>query len=160
MATEIERKFLVHDDSWRKDADGGILYRQGYLSSGGPCAIRVRVAGTRAYLSIKSANSGTSRAEFDYTIPLSDAESILNDLCIRPPIEKTRYLVRCGEHVWEVDVFAAENAGLVVAEIELKHEDERFERPVWLGKEVSEDERYYNAYLAEHPYQHWKAPST
>lgn len=160
MATEIERKFLISDDSWRNDADDGTLYRQGYLSSGGSCAIRVRVAGTRAYLSIKSASSGISRAEFDYTIPLADAESILNDLCIRPPIEKTRYLVRYGEHVWEIDVFAGENAGLVLAEVELKHEDERFEHPVWVGKEVSEDERYYNAYLAEHPYRHWKAPST
>lgn len=160
MATEIERKFLVSDDSWRNDADDGTLYRQGYLSTGGSCAIRVRVAGTRAYLSIKSASSGISRAEFDYTIPLADAESILNDLCIRPPIEKTRYLVRYGEHVWEIDVFAGENAGLVLAEVELKHEDERFEHPVWVGKEVSEDERYYNAYLAEHPYRHWKAPST
>lgn len=160
MATEIERKFLVSDDSWRNDADDGTLYRQGYLSSGGSCAIRVRVAGTRAYLSIKSASSGISRAEFDYTIPLADAESILNDLCIRPPIEKTRYLVRYGEHVWEIDVFAGANAGLVLAEVELKHEDERFEHPVWVGKEVSEDERYYNAYLAEHPYRHWKAPST
>jgi len=160
MATEIERKFLVRDDSWRDDADDGTFYRQGYLSSGGSCAIRVRVAGTRAYLSIKSASSGISRAEFDYTIPLADAESILNDLCIRPPIEKTRYLVRYGEHVWEIDVFAGENAGLVLAEVELKHEDERFEHPVWVGKEVSEDERYYNAYLAEHPYRHWKAPST
>ena len=160
MATEIERKFLVRDDSWRDDADDGTLYQQGYLSSGGSCAIRVRVAGTRAYLSIKRASSGISRAEFDYTIPLADAESILNDLCIRPPIEKTRYLVGYGEHMWEIDVFAGENEGLVLAEIELKHEDERFEHPVWVGKEVSEDERYYNAYLAEHPYRHWKDPST
>lgn len=157
MATEIERKFLVRDESWRDDADDGTFYRQGYLSSGGSCSIRVRVAGNLAYLSIKSASPGISRAEFDYAIPLPDAESILKDLCVRPPIEKTRYLVRYRGHVWEIDVFAAENAGLVLAEIELKHVDERFERPVWIGEEVSEDERYYNAYLAEHPYRHWKA---
>lgn len=156
MATEIERKFLVRDDSWRDDADKGTLYRQGYLSSGGTCSVRVRVAGTRAYLNIKSATPGISRAEFDYEIPIADAEAMLNDLCLRPPIEKTRYFVEHQGHAWEIDVFAAENAGLALAEIELKHEEEHFERPHWIGKEVSDDERYYNAYLAEHPFQHWK----
>jgi adenylate cyclase len=155
MATEIERKFLVKDDSWREDAEPGVRYRQGYLSSAKSCSIRVRVAGERGYLNIKSATLGVTRTEHEYPIPLSDAEEMLVDLCEGPLIEKTRYRVPHKGHIWEVDVFGGDNEGLVVAEIELDHPDESFELPAWAGEEVSHDPRYYNVCLVEHPYKHW-----
>lgn len=155
MATEIERKFLVRDDSWRAEADAGIVMRQGYLIGAEKASVRVRVSGEHAYLNIKSATLGVQRQEYEYEIPLSDAEEILDTLCQRPLIEKTRYHVRHGGHTWEIDVFEGDNAGLVVAEIELGAEDEPFERPPWLGEEVSHDKRYYNVCLVKHPYKEW-----
>lgn len=155
MAMEIERKFLVGDDSWRAGAGEGIHYRQGYLSNDESCSIRVRVAGKRAWLGIKSATAGVSRREYEYPIPWEDAEAILGDLCSGPLIEKTRYRLTVGAHTWEIDVFEGDNEGLVVAEIELSREDEVFGRPTWLGPEVSDDPRYYNACLAERPYRTW-----
>lgn len=159
MATEIERKFLVRNDEWRTYASSGIRTRQGYLSSAKSVSIRVRVAGDRAFLNIKSATLGVSRSEYEYSIPLADAEQLLERFCVRPLIEKTRYLVRHGTHTWEVDVFEGENAGLVVAEIELAHADEPFERPRWAGEEVSDDPRYYNVSLVTFPYKDWKVPA-
>jgi len=155
MATEIERKFLVRDDSWRAAADAGTLMRQGYLIGAEQASVRVRISGERAYLNIKSATLGVQRQEYEYPIPLGDAEEMLDTLCQRPLIEKTRYHVRHGEHTWEIDVFSGDNAGLVVAEIELGAADEAFERLPWLGEEVSHDKRYYNVCLVKHPYKDW-----
>ena len=155
MATEIERKFLLRDDSWRADADVGTVMRQGYLIGAQRASVRVRISGGRAHLNIKSATLGVERQEYEYAIPLADAEELLDTLCERPLIEKTRYHVRHGEHTWEIDVFSGDNAGLVVAEIELGSADEAFERPPWLGEEVSHDKRYYNVCLVTHPYKDW-----
>jgi adenylate cyclase len=155
MATEIERKFLVVSEAWRAAAAPGVRFRQGYLAGTGKASVRVRVEGEAANLNIKSATLGVRRQEYEYAIPLADANEMLDNLCSGGIVEKTRYCVPVGGHVWEVDVFEGDNAGLVVAEIELSHEDEAFERPAWAGDEVSHDPRYYNVYLAEHPYKNW-----
>lgn len=160
MAIEIERKFLVLDDRWRAAADGGTRLRQGYLNrvSGAEAArgsVRVRTDGSQAFLNIKSATLGIRRQEYEYAIPLADAEAMLAELCVGAVVEKTRYHITVGTHRWEIDVFAGENAGLTVAEIELQDEAEAFERPAWLGEEVSGDPRYYNVCLADHPYTRW-----
>jgi adenylate cyclase len=160
MATEIERKFLVTGDGWRDQADQGVRYRQGYLTSLAPggeakVSIRVRMQGSAAYLNIKSATLGIRRQEFEYPIPAADAKAMLEKLCVGAVVEKTRYHVTCQEHVWEIDVFHGDNAGLIVAELELTDEHEVFARPAWLGDEVSEDTRYYNVCLAQHPYKDW-----
>jgi len=153
MATEIERKFLVSAD-WPRPAQGTRLL-QGYLSRGA-VSVRVRTSAERAWLTVKGPTSGLSRAEFEYEVPLVDAEEMLA-LSPTKPIEKTRYLVPLGRHVVEVDVFAGENAGLVVAEIELATEDESFDKPSWLGEEVTTDPRYRNTALAESPYSTWQS---
>ena len=155
MATEIERKFLVEADGWRQHADRGTAYRQGYLSTADNCSVRVRLGGGQAWLNIKSAEVGASRSEYEYPIPLADAEAILDRLCQVPPVEKTRYVVRYGDHNWEVDVFDGANAGLVVAEIELERVDQSFELPDWIGTEVTDDWRYYNSSLAVRPFRSW-----
>lgn len=155
MAVEIERKFLVTSDAWRRQAHKHGRMRQGYLSRGGSCSIRVRVAGNEAWLNIKRANPVMVREEFEYVIPLADAEQMLANLCSGPLIEKTRYWVQHKGHVWEIDVFEGANAGLIVAEIELADPAESFSRPDWLGAEVTDDPRYYNVALAEHPYREW-----
>lgn len=156
MASEIERKFLVRDESWRKRARDPMRIRQGYVLAGPKASVRVRISGKRAWLNLKSATVGVSRAEFDYEIPHADGEQLMDTLCERPLIEKTRYFVDHAGHCWEVDVFEGENAGLVVAEIELAAEDEPFEPPSWAGREVSRDRRYYNAALVKLPYSRWK----
>jgi adenylate cyclase len=155
MATEIERKFLVTGDTWRQHAGAAIAMRQGYIPGGDKASVRVRIAGTEAWLNIKSATLGITRSEFEYPIPVSDAEELLVSLCDRPLIEKVRYHVRHGDHVWEVDVFSGDNDGLIVAEIELTDQHEVFQRPDWLGDEVSDDPRYYNVCLVTHPYRDW-----
>lgn len=154
MVQEIERKFLVTSDHWRQNA-AGIRVRQGFLSTKPSRTVRVRVAGDRGTLTIKGKTVGATRDEFEYDIPCEQAEQLLDTLCLRPLIEKVRYLVREGAHTWEVDVFEGENAGLVVAEIELQREDEVFERPGWLGREVTDDPRYFNANLVRNPYRTW-----
>ena len=154
MGEEIERKFLVHGERWR-DGATGTLYRQGFLSTEPERTVRVRVAGEKGWITIKGRAAGARRAEFEYEIPASDAQSMLDTLCKRPLIEKVRYVVRAGGRVWEVDVFRGDNAGLVVAEIELEAEDEVFEKPSWIGDEVTEDPRYFNSSLVEHPYSAW-----
>jgi adenylate cyclase len=156
VATEIERKFLVKDDSWRQAAKDGVRLRQGYLAGGEASSIRVRSGGGVAHLNIKSATLGVRRREYEYPIPLQDAEEMLDHLCRRPLIEKTRYHVQHAGHTWEVDVFEGDNAGLVVAEIELTSEDETFAKPTWAGEEVSHDPRYYNVSLVNQPYKEWK----
>lgn len=155
MATEIERKFLVRDDSWREQADGGEDYRQGYLHSDASLAVRVRLGGEEAWLTIKSSGEGLVRREYEYAIPSADAREMLDQLCHKPLIEKRRYLLTHAGHTWEIDVFAGDNQGLVVAEIELGDPGEVFERPAWLGKEVTQDPRYLNSSLSRHPYRLW-----
>jgi adenylate cyclase len=156
MALEIERKFLICSDEWRIQVTRRELLRQGYLSSGSQCSIRARVAGEQAWLNLKARRSGMTRLEFEYPIPVADANEILNELAQGPILEKYRHLIPAGEYVWEVDEFLGANAGLIVAEIELPSENAQFERPSWLGKEVTEDERYYNFNLAQKPYGEWR----
>lgn len=156
MPIEIERKFLVNGDAWRAGARGK-AFRQGYLPAAAGCSVRVRVADDGAWLAIKAATPGLSRAEYEYPIPLDEANELLDTLCHQPVIEKTRYLVEHAGLTWEVDEFAGENAGLVIAELELDSEAQSFEIPDWLGTEVTGDARYYNASLASKPYCSWKS---
>jgi adenylate cyclase len=155
MALEIERKFLLRSDEWRAHVRSRVLMRQGYLSSGSRCSIRARTAGEFAWLNLKARRSGTTRLEYEYPIPRSDADEILNELCAGPLIDKYRHEIAIGPHVWEIDEFLGDNAGLIVAEIELSSEGETFERPSWLGEEVTADERYYNFNLAQRPFKTW-----
>ena len=155
MATEIERKFLVRNEAWRQQADDGTPFLQGYLNEDGRSSVRVRIEGGHANLNIKSATAGVQRQEYGYPIPLEDARQMLADLCIGGMVQKTRYRVPHGKHLWEVDVFGGDNAGLVVAEIELDSATEVFARPDWLGEEVSHEARYYNHFLARHPWKGW-----
>lgn len=155
MGIEIERKFLVRDDRWRQQVERSARMRQGYLTSDARCSVRVRVAGEQGFLNIKSGTLGIRRSEYEYAIPLAEAEEILDALCEKPLLEKTRHYVRHGQHVWEIDEFAGDNAGLIVAEVELKHPDEPFARPDWVGEDVSHDIRYYNSRLVRHPYKTW-----
>ena len=154
MADEIERKFLVRADSWRGGKEG-TRYRQGYLINSASRTVRVRLSDAGAWLTIKGARVGLTRPEFEYAIPAGDAERMLATLCEGSLVEKTRYRVPYGAHVWEVDEFHGDNAGLVLAELELQHEAETFERPAWLGEEVSEDLRYYSGRLAKEPFTSW-----
>lgn len=153
MAAEIERKFLVKE-GWRPQANG-VRIAQGYLSTVPERTVRVRIKGEKGYLTVKGRNAGIRRAEYEYEIPLADAEAMLA-LCEQPLIEKRRYLVPYEGYTWEVDVFAGANEGLVVAEIELPAEDAAFAKPDWAGAEVSGDARYYNSSLIRHPYREWK----
>ena len=153
MGQEIERKFLVNGESWRTGA--GTLIRQGHLRNQIEGTVRVRTKGERAYLTIKGNATGITRLEFEYEIPVDDANQILDKLCIKPLIEKIRYEVHIGGFKWEIDEFLEENSGLVVAEIELEDENQEFPKPDWLGKEVSDDFRYQNANLVKNPYNQW-----
>lgn len=155
MGIEIERKFLVTDDSWRTLADTGTPYEQGYLSSNRDCSIRVRIEGEQARLNIKSATLGIVRTEYEYGIPVEEARELLDNFCGNT-VTKIRYLVPFAGRTWEVDVFSKENTGLVVAEIELENEEENPELPPWAGEEVSGDPRYYNTELSRHPYSRWQ----
>jgi adenylate cyclase len=155
MATEIERKFLVKNDLWREHVISSSVLRQAYLATRKNASIRVRIADEQAFLTIKSATVGITRAEFEYEIPLEDAQAMLQLRQGGAVIEKTRYKVRCGEHVWDLDIFQGENAGLRVAEVELESESEEFQLPEWAGAEVSHDPRYLNARLIENPYCNW-----
>jgi CYTH domain-containing protein len=153
MAVEIERKFLVVGTAWRSTP--GTPYRQGYLNRDKERTVRVRLAGEQAFLTVKGATQGATRAEFEYPIPLADAEQLL-ELCDGPIIEKMRHVIAHEGSTWEVDEFSGQNAGLVIAEIELAAEDQAFARPDWLGSEVTHDPRYYNSSLAAHPYSTWR----
>ncbi len=158
MGIEIERKFLVRDDGWRIAADEGVACRQGYLASGEGATVRVRIMGKEAFLTIKGPSTGgLARPEFEYPIPVADAQALL-DLCGNV-VEKTRHRVLHGGLTWEVDLFAGDNTGLVLAEVELEAEAQAVELPEWAGPEVTGDVRYYNAYLARHPFILWgRAP--
>jgi adenylate cyclase len=159
MPLEVERKFLIRDSSWRREVRNSLRLRQGYLPCERTAAVRVRIEGERAFLNIKSATLDITRREYEYEIPAAEAQELLDHLCQRPLIEKTRHLVEHAGQVWEIDEFEGDNAGLVVAELELDGVDAAFERPAWLGPEVSDDPRYYNASLVRHPYKEW-APVT
>lgn len=150
MGIEIERKFLVSSEGWRQPAAAQTRFSQGYLSRDPARTVRVRQAGERGFLTIKGATTGATRAEFEYEIPLSDAQALLA-LCEGPLIDKIRHLCPHAGSVWEVDEFLGAHAGLVLAEIELQAEDQPFERPDWLGEEVTGDARYVNANLAARP---------
>jgi adenylate cyclase len=152
MGVEIERKFLVRGDGWKTGS--AVLYRQGYLNRDKNRTVRVRIAGDAAFLTVKGVSVGATRAEFEYAIPLSDAKGLLT-LCDGPLVEKNRHLVRVESTLWEVDEFLGDNAGLVVAEVELAQEDQPFSRPEWLGQEVTSDARYFNSNLAITPFAKW-----
>lgn len=156
MATEIEHKFLLANEAWREQVSHSIVYRQGYLSSVATSSIRVRISAEQAWLNIKSATIGNHRQEYEYEIPKADAEEILNALCHKPLIEKTRHFVEHQGHTWEIDEFEGDNQGLIVAEIELSSLTESFAKPLWLGEEVTHDLRYYNNNLARTPYSSWQ----
>lgn len=153
MGVEIERKFLVKDESWRKGATG-IPYVQGYISRARGRTVRVRIAGSQAFLTVKGAVKNLSRPEFEYPVPMAEAKELLT-LCEGPIIEKIRHHIPLGNHVWEVDEFLGENAGLVIAEVELSSPEEKMIAPPWLGREVTGDPRYYNSNLTIHPYSEW-----
>jgi CYTH domain-containing protein len=154
MGREIERKFLVRGDSWRALAKG-TTYRQGYLNSVKERTVRLRMAGDKAYLTIKGLTVGASRMEFEYEIPPTDCNTMLDALAERPLIEKKRYKISFDGLCWEIDEFSGENAGLIVAEVELESEDQAFKKPDWVGDEVTGDPRYFNANLIKHPYNRW-----
>jgi adenylate cyclase len=157
MAIEIERKFLVTGEGWRSAVTRSAPMRQGYLGGAeGRASIRVRVSGQDAWLNIKAAVLGSSRAEYEYPIPLAEANEMLGSLCTAC-LDKTRHYVEHHGHLWEVDEFEGDNAGLVVAEIELDRADEAFAQPFWLGREVTDERRYYNHALALHPYRLWES---
>ncbi|MEL6159271.1 MAG: CYTH domain-containing protein [Cyanobacteria bacterium J06623_5] len=160
MPQEIERKFLVASDSWQHPSDGspmGQFYCQGYIATARPGqSVRLRIVGEQGYLTVKGPADGLSRAEFEYAIPVGDAREMLETLCDRPFIEKMRYRVPIGNLVWEIDEFQGENAGLVIAEVELTSEDQTVTLPEWVGEEVSGDAKYYNSSLVKHPYTQWR----
>lgn len=157
MGVEIERKFLVSGDAWRT-LGAPVLLRQGYLSADPERTVRVRIEGEQGVLTIKSKSEGASRGEWEYPIPLRDAEELLDRLCERPLVEKYRRRIDFQGFTWEVDEFLGENAGLVVAEIELPAEDTVFDLPDWIGKEVTGERRYYNSSLIRLPYSKWTTP--
>lgn len=156
MAQEIERKFLVNGTAWRDLAEG-VVYRQGYLAVTPERTVRVRIAGKTAFLTIKGKAKGLTRPEFEYEIPVADAQDLLDNLCEKPLIEKTRRKISFRGNVWEVDEFFGENAGLVIAEVELETENQSFEKPEWIAREVTGDKRYYNANLIANPFRNWKS---
>ena len=156
MGVEVERKFLVVDDSWRAEVTKATRIVQGYLARTGRVTLRVRIKGEAGFVTIKGETRGISRSEFEYPIPLVDARALLQ-LCSGSLVEKNRHYLHHQGHLWEVDEFLGDNAGLVVAELELDAVDEVFARPAWLGAEVTDQPRYYNLALASHPYTQWPA---
>lgn len=154
MGQEIERKFLVKNNAWKAGTQGTV-YRQGYLSSVKERVVRVRTIEDKGFLTIKGLTKGVSRAEFEYEISVGDANAMLDHICEKPLIEKTRYRVPVGGLVFEVDEFFGENAGLVVAEVELQDEKQGIDLPDWIGAEVSGDPRYFNSNLIKHPFTKW-----
>ena len=155
MAVEIERKFLIDIQKFVKPHEG-LIIKQAFLSSDKERVVRIRIIGDQAFLTIKGISSGMSRDEFEYSIPVRDAEELIENLCEKPIIEKIRYRIEYKNHIWDVDFFSGDNEGLVVAEIELQSEEEKFEMPEWLGEEVTGDERYYNVCLVSRPYLSWE----
>ncbi len=158
MAIEIERKFLVKNELWKAQVQSEKTLKQGYFTEGGERSIRVRTNnGQTAFLNIKQKlnKQGTKRLEFEYEIPYADAEMMLEQVVIQPIIDKTRYKVLNDGMIWDLDIFAGENQGLMIAEIELEDIDQSFQIPAWAGEEVSNDMRYYNMNLIKHPFSQW-----
>jgi len=155
MGREIERKFLLSGDGWRGLAEG-VEYRQGYLCASKERTVRVRIAGDKGFLTIKGATTGAARSEYEYEIPVAEAREMLDTLCPQPQIEKKRYTIPFRGCTWEIDEFFGRNQGLIVAEIELESEEQSFERPDWIGREVTGDPRYYNAALCTEPFTTWQ----
>ena len=163
MNTEIERKYLVKKSVWRshkkllesQSPDLGIKYCQGYIPTSNDTTVRLRIIGKQGYLTIKSKAVGITRAEFEYLIPVDEAQEMLNNLCVKPLIEKFRYKINVGNLTWEVDEFLGENAGLIVAEVELEDENQKINLPHWIEREVNE-QKYFNSYLVKHPYSQWE----
>lgn len=151
---EIERKFLVAGDGWRGQGDG-LYIRQGYLSVDPDRTVRVRLAGKKGFLTIKGRSEGAVRPEFEYGIPGKQARYLLDHLCLQPQVEKVRYRIKVDDLVWEVDEFLGDNAGLVLAEVELESPDQKVDLPEWVGCEVTGDHRYSNAWLSRHPWKDW-----
>jgi adenylate cyclase len=156
MGIEIEKKYLLENSNWKTEAFKTIKIKQGYLNSEIERTIRVRTSGNEGIITIKGKTVNLTRSEFEYAIPLNDALELLK-MCDSPIIEKTRYLIKKGELTWEIDEFSGENEGLIVAEIELTDENQEFDLPEWIGKEVSHDTRYYNSSLISNPYKNWLA---
>jgi len=154
MGKEIERKFLIKGDAWRSLAQG-TTYRQGYLNRVKERVVRVRTIDDKGFLTIKGITTGATRVEYEYEIPAADADTMLDDLCERYLIEKKRYKIDYREFVWEVDEFLGENQGLIVAEVELESEDQNYEKPEWIGEEVTGDPKYFNSNLVQNPYLKW-----
>jgi CYTH domain-containing protein len=154
VATEIERKFLITGGAWRGRGTSTV-FRQGYLSTVKERTVRVRVAGDQGSITIKGITIGATRTEFEYPIPFTDADAMLDELCEQPIIEKTRHVVEFDGTIWEIDEFAGVNEGLIVAEVELDSADQEFTLPRWIGDEVTDDPRYFNANLIAHPYSEW-----
>jgi len=154
MAVEIERKFLV-DETLLPQLTNGYTIKQGYIQTAGLNTVRVRVRDDKAFLTLKSSSKGVTRLEFEYAIPLEDAEEMLENLCQKPFIDKKRYLIEHEGHTWELDIFEGDNKGLIVAEVELESEDEAFALPEWVKEEVTTDKRYANSNLIQNPYANW-----
>lgn len=160
MGREIERKYLIRNDRWRSCTGPGTRYLQGYLSLDPERNVRVRVANADATLTIKGKSEGPIREEFEYRIPLEDADCMLAKICIKPVIEKIRYVIQDGELKWAIDEFKGENRGLIVVELETKDSSEAIVKPDWVGQEVTDDSRYFNFNLVKRPYSEWaRSPS-
>ena len=155
MGIEIERKFLVRNDAWRSGIQGSYPCTQGYIGLQGPGSARVRIIGSKGFLTLKGPRHGISRSEFEYEIPIEEAQEILERFCSKALISKVRHEVPYEGHLWEIDEFSGENNGLILAEVEIANESEPFVLPDWVGKDISEDERFFNARLAKHPISTW-----
>ncbi len=160
MILEIERKFLVHHDLWNTlSKPNGLVCKQTYIHKDPEKTVRIRTLGTKGFITLKGKQVGISKPEFEYEIPIQDAIEMI-DLFGEIVIEKVRYIIPNGNHNWEVDVFSGDNEGLIVAEIELKSDNENFEIPAWIAKEVSDDYRYSNSNLQSHPFKNWGTQKT
>jgi adenylate cyclase len=154
MALEIERKFLIDIEKLPK-LENGYVIKQGYIQTNDNTVVRVRVKDKEAFLTIKGENICATRLEYEYSIPLNDANDMLDKLCTKPIIDKTRYEIKYKNHLWEIDIFHQENDGLIVAEVELESEDEKIELPNWIVEEVTNDSKYYNSNLIKNPFSEW-----
>ena len=157
MGTEIERKYLMASGDWRGLAEG-TDYRQGYLSTVKERTVRVRTIADRGFLTVKGISTGASRREYEYEIPAGEAHEMLDELCERPLIEKRRFEITHGGLIWEIDEFSGDNAGLIIAEVELESEDQLIDIPSWIGDEVTGDPRYFNSSLVANPFSTWNEP--
>jgi len=155
MGLEIERKFLVKNNDWKKNTQSSDDIKQGYLSTDAERTVRIRTKNNQAFVTIKGKSIGLTRSEFEYEIPINDAIEMLK-LCKPGIIEKTRHYIKYQNHIWELDVFKGDNQGLIVVEIELESENESFISPDWLGEEVTSDSRYFNSYLSKNSFVNWK----